>query len=237
MLQGEIEQEKKIAGEAAAGYVQPGMVVGLGTGSTAFYAIQALGKRVREGLAMQGIPTSQQTQILAQREGIPLMDFTQTLQIDLTIDGADEIDPQLNLIKGGGGALLREKIIAAASHQMIVIADASKRKPFLGHSPLPVEVTPFGWQTVAQRIEALGACAVLRMENGQPFVSDNHLYILDCTFSAIHRPAELEAALNAIPGAVINGLFVGLASLLIVGQGERIETIEQTGKRNRCPSP
>lgn len=228
MSQNPIEHEKRISGEAAAGYVESGMVVGLGTGSTAFYAIQALGEKVRAGLAIQAIPTSEQTHRLAQKEQIPLTDFTQILQIDLTIDGADEIDPKLNLIKGAGGALLREKIIAAASHEMIVIADSSKQRPFLGQGLLPVEVTPFGWQTVAKQIESLGAQVVLRKNKDAPFVSDNGLYILDCGFGEIKNPAELESTLNGIPGAVLNGLFVGLATRVILGKRDRVEIIEGT---------
>lgn len=227
MSQNDREQEKQLAGEAAAQYVQSGMVVGLGTGSTAYYAIKAIGKRVREGLSIQALPTSENTLALARSEKIPMIDFSQTVTIDLTIDGADEADSRLNLIKGGGGALLREKIIASASQEMIAIADSSKKVSCLGKFPLPVEVTPFGWQTVVREIEALGAQTVLREKQGEPFVSDNQMHILDCAFGEIKNPDELEAELNAIPGVVINGLFVGLASRLIIGQGAQVEIIER----------
>ncbi|MBF0279770.1 MAG: ribose-5-phosphate isomerase RpiA [SAR324 cluster bacterium] len=222
-----MEQEKKVAGEAAVDYVESGMVVGLGTGSTAYYAILELGRRVRDGIKIQAIPTSEHTRKLAESENIPMIDFSKTIKIDLTIDGADEVDPQLNMIKGGGGALLREKIIASASTEMIVIADSSKNVPCLGQFPLPVEVTPFGWQTVVPQIEALGARAVLREKNGETFVTDNHMYILDCHFGEINDPVVMEVEINDIPGVVINGLFVGLATRLLVGQGSSVKTIER----------
>ncbi len=227
MSQKKAEQEKQRAGEAAIQYVQAGMTLGLGTGSTAYYAIRELGRQVREGLTIQAIPTSEQTRQLAEIEKIPLIDFSESLKIDLTIDGADEIDPQLNMIKGGGGALLREKIIASASAEMIVVADASKAVPCLGNFPLPVEVTPFGWQTVVPQIEALGAEIVLREKNGAVWVTDNHLYILDCRFGEIKDPLVLETKLKAIPGVVITGLFIGLATRVIIGQGDSVKTIER----------
>lgn len=220
------EQEKKRVGEAAAQYIQSGMIVGLGTGSTAYYAIRAVGQMIREGLSIKAIPTSEQTRKLAEEENIPLVDFSTITRIDLTIDGADEADHQLALIKGGGGALLREKMIAAVSDEMIVIGDSSKLVPTLGQYSLPVEVTQFGWQSVAHQIQNLGITPVLREKEGQPYVTDNHNYILDCPFGKIEDPAALEKQLDAIPGVVINGLFVGLATRLLLAEGDSVKVIE-----------
>ncbi len=227
MLQYNVEREKRLAGEAAAAFVKSGMVVGLGTGSTTNYAIHALGQRAREGLSIQAIPTSEQTRLLAEKEQIPLVDFTETVQLDLTIDGADEVDPQLQLLKGGGGALLREKIVASISRELIIIVDSSKYVAMLGKYPLPVEVTPFGWQTVARRIEDLGAEIVLRKNAESVFFSENQNYILDCHFNEIADPWSLEATLNTIPGVVINGLFVGMTARCIVGSGHSTKIIER----------
>ena len=227
MPQYNVEREKQIAGEAAAAFVKSGMVVGLGTGSTTNYAIRALGRKAREGLSIQAIPTSEQTRLLAEKEQIPLVDFTETVQLDLTIDGADEVDPQLQLLKGGGGALLREKIVASISRELIIIVDSSKYVAMLGKYPLPVEVTPFGWQTVARRIEDLGAEIVLRKNAERVFFSENQNYILDCHFNEIADPWTLEATLNTIPGVVINGLFVGMTARCIVGCGHSTEIIER----------
>ncbi len=222
-----MSEEKRLAGEAAVDSVESGMVIGLGTGSTAYYAIRKLGERVRGGLSIRAIPTSEATRQLAQEEGIALTNFSEVTTLDLTIDGADEVDPHLNLIKGAGGALLREKIVAAASRQVITIADSTKVVPVLGNFPLPVEVTCFGWETVARRILDLGAQANLRQLNGNPFVTDNHQYILDCRFGRIEDPATLEEQLNRIPGVVISGLFVGLTTRALVGRVDTVETHER----------
>lgn len=211
---------KKAAGERAAELVDDGMIVGLGTGSTAFYAIQKLGDRVREGLLIRGIPTSEQSRIQAEREGIPLIDFAETIRIDLTIDGADEIDPAFNLIKGGGGALFREKLVATASHREIIVADESKLKDRLGGFPLPVEVVPFGWQYVRLKLEALGCRVRLRVSENRAFVTDNGNHILDCAFGAIDDPADLERCIAAICGVVESGLFVGLAHQVVIGKAD-----------------
>lgn len=211
---------KKVAGERAAELVDDGMIVGLGTGSTAYYAIQKLGGRVREGLLIRGIPTSEQSRIQAEREGIPLIDFAETIRIDLTIDGADEIDPAFNLIKGGGGALFREKLVATASHREIIVADESKLKDRLGGFPLPVEVVPFGWQYVRLNLEALGCRARLRVSENGAFVTDNGNHILDCAFGAIDDPADLERRIGAICGVVESGLFVGLAHQVVIGKAD-----------------
>ena len=170
---------KQIAGECAAGYVQSNTTVGLGTGSTAYYALKKLGERVAEGLSIRGVPTSQQSHDLAIEFGIPLTDFSAIEHIDLTIDGADEIDRDFNLTKGGGGALLREKIVAAATVREIIVGDESKMCQSLGAFPLPVEVTPFGWQATLGHLAALGCDPVLRKSDSKPFVTDNGNYIID----------------------------------------------------------
>ena len=219
------DREKQLAAEAAAELVEDGMTVGLGTGSTAAFAVRKLGGRVRAGLKMRGIPTSEATRALAEAEGIPLTTLAETPSIDLTLDGADEFDPALNLIKGGGGALFREKIVAAASRRLVIFADSSKRVSRLGAFPLPVEVNPFGWQATAARIEALGARVTLRGGADAPFVSDNHGHVLDCAFGEIPDPPALEAALRAIVGVTVTGLFVGLAETVLMGEGELVRTI------------
>ena len=216
------DQEKKLAGEAAAALVQDGMIVGLGTGSTAAFAIQKLGERVRGGMRIQGVPTSEWTAARARAEGIPLTDFSRVTHIDITLDGADEFDPGLNLIKGGGGALFREKIVAAASQRLVIFADSTKRVPVLGRFPLPVEVNPYGWQVVAERITALGARVSLRQKEGRPFVSDNHGHILDCAFGEIPNPEVLEERLKHIVGVMETGLFVGMASLILLAEGQTV---------------
>ena len=204
------------------------MIVGLGTGSTAHFAIRRLGERVREGLRIHGIPTSEQSRIQAEREGIPLTDFDLAARIDLTIDGADEIDPAFNLIKGGGGALLREKLVATASRREIIVADESKLKNRLGGFPLPVEVTPFGWKFVRLQVEALGCRASLRVQENRAFVTDNGNHILDCAFGVINDPADLERRLAAICGVVESGLFVGLAHQVVIGRADG--TVEERVK-------
>ncbi len=222
---------KKAAGERAAELVDDGMIVGLGTGSTAFYAIRKLGERVREGLRIRGIPTSEQSRNQAESEGIPLIDFSDATRIDLTIDGADEIDPAFNLIKGGGGALFREKLVAAASLREIIVADETKLKDRLGESPLPVEVVPFGWQYVQLKLEALGCRASLRIRENRTFVTDNGNHILDCAFGGIEEPGDLERRIGGICGVVESGLFVGLAHQIVIGKADG--TIEE-----RCrPQP
>ena len=216
------EQEKKLAAETAAALVQEGMIIGLGTGSTAAFAIQKLGARIREGLHIQCVPTSEWTAQRAREENIPLIDFSQTTHIDLTLDGADEFDADLNLIKGGGGALFREKIVAAASQQLVIFADATKRVARLGRFPLPVEVNPYGWQVVAERITRLGARVTLRQKDGKPFISDNHGLILDCAFGEIPDPPTLEEKLKHVVGVMETGLFVGMANRIILAEGTSV---------------
>jgi ribose 5-phosphate isomerase A len=213
-----LDQEKRLAARAAAEMVEPGCIVGLGSGSTATHAIRFLGDRVRDGLKIIGIPTSQKTKQLAEHLGIPLATLEEYPQIDIDIDGADEIDPQLNLIKGGGGALLREKIIAAASRRFIVLGDSSKLVSHLGKFPLPVEVIPFTQSLIATRISALGAQVSLRGGSGSPYVTDEGHHILDCTFGEIADPAALAEKLRAIPGIVEHGLFIGMAEMALIGK-------------------
>ena len=222
------EELKKLAGEKAAEYVKDGMIVGLGTGSTVYYTILKLGELVRSGrLNIVGIPTSIATEKLAAEQGIMVGTLEDYPEIDLTIDGADEIDPNLNLIKGMGGALLREKIIAMASKYEIIIADGSKEVQTLGtRSALPVEILPFALTVVRPILEELCADAVLREKDGKTFISDNGNYIMDCRFDAIAEPRELESKLNNIPGVVENGLFLSRANLAILGTTDGLRILE-----------
>lgn len=219
--------EKQRAAEAAVEYVKDGMIVGLGTGSTTEFAVKKLGEKVRDGLAIRGIPTSDITKKQAEEEGIPLIDFSETLFIDLTIDGADEIDADLNMIKGGGAALLREKIVASASREEIIIVSSEKFVHQLGSFPLPVEVIPFGWQVIFNQLETLGGSPDLRLKYGQPLRTDQGNYIIDCRFSQIIDAVQLEQLLNMIPGVVENGLFTGLCSRMIMADGDKIVVKEQ----------
>jgi len=213
------DQEKQIAARAAVELVEAVSIVGLGSGSTATYAVRFLAERVREGLKIIGIPTSQQTKHLAEQLGIPLATLDERPKIDIDIDGADEIDPQLNLIKGGGGAFLREKIIASASRRFIVIADSAKQVKRLGKFPLPVEVVPFAQSLIKPQIEALGAKVSLRSyAYGNPYVTDEGHHILDCTFGEIPDPPALAEKLCHIPGVIEHGLFIGMAELAFIGK-------------------
>ena len=217
-----MSSEKKLAARAAIEYVHDGMILGLGTGTTASYALQFLGERVRQGLNVQGIPTSETTRQLALREQIPLTDFSRSSRIDLCIDGTDEINDNLDMIKGGGGALLREKIVASCSDFYIIIADSSKKVNQLGTFPLPVEVVSFGWQVVFDQLEELKFSPVLRIQDESPFLTDDGNCIIDCNMGRIDDPLDLETKLNRIPGIVENGLFAGMCDLLILGEGDDV---------------
>jgi ribose 5-phosphate isomerase A len=213
------DDQKRAAAEAAVALVQDGMIVGLGTGSTAAFAIDALVERVRQGLRIIGIPTSERSAAQARAGGIPLGTLEQHHRIALTIDGADEIARgSLDLIKGLGGALLREKIVAAASDRLVIVADSMKLVDELGTGvPVPVEVVPFGWQTTAERLARLGANPVLRRDStGQAFHTDGGNLILDCGFGPIADAATLEPALSHVVGVVESGLFIGMAELALV---------------------
>ena len=206
---------KQTIGEKASEYLKDGMIVGLGSGSTAYWAIRKIGELVRNGLQIKGVPTSKNTEELALAESIPLVEIAGLDHIDITIDGADEFDPHKNVIKGGGGALLREKIVASLTDFYIIIADASKSSGILGTYPVPVEVTPFAWQVTGRQLGKLGCTVSARMDQDQLFITDNKNYILDCCFNRIEQPEELAIQINSIPGVVENGLFLNMARLLI----------------------
>jgi len=220
------ENLKQKAGEYAARFVKDGMVVGLGTGSTVAYTIKKLGEAVKEGLRITGIPTSIESEKLARSSGIELSSLKEHPEIDLTIDGADEVNPDLDLIKGMGGALLREKIVAKASKVEIIVVDESKLVKVLGlKTPLPVEVLPFGLLATKKEVEKFGCEVMLRKSGESAFITDNGNYILDCKFESIREPHKLENALNNIPGVVENGLFLDIADRVIVAKQKGIEEI------------
>ncbi|MFZ1103584.1 MAG: ribose-5-phosphate isomerase RpiA [Hyphomicrobiaceae bacterium] len=228
------DQYKRQAAEHAITLVEDGMALGLGTGSTAAHFVDLLGQRVREGLKVVCVPSSEATRAQAERLGIPLADLDQRPALDLTVDGADEIDPALRLIKGGGGALLREKIVAMASDRMVVIADHSKRVATLGAFPLPVEIVPFAAGTTRNLVEELAAEAGctgeirLRLRpDGQPFLTDCGHLILDCAFGRIDEPEALDDALKWVPGVVENGLFLGIADAAIVAGPDGVVVLER----------
>jgi ribose 5-phosphate isomerase A len=215
------DRQKALAAHKAMEFVQDGQILGLGTGSTVHHFLTALGKRVQQGLRVRGVPTSQATAVYARQLGIPLLSNEEPWDIDVAVDGADQVDPHLNLIKGGGGALLREKIVAKAAQQFIVIVDQAKQVPSLGlHFPLPVEIVPFGWRTTQRHLENLGWQSPLRQKAGQPFLTDNGNYIMDLHIPEIADPAALELSLNQIPGVVECGLFVMMTSLVITGTND-----------------
>jgi ribose 5-phosphate isomerase A len=229
-MQRETQQDtwKLLAGEAAAELVESGMVVGIGTGSTAAYMVQALSRRIQAGLLIIGaVPTSEATEQLARSLGIPLTNLNAHPELDLAIDGADEIDGHLNLIKGGGGALLREKIVASASHRFIVIADVTKQVTQLGlRAVLPVETIPFAVTPVSRRLQALGASVQIRQRSNQVFITDNGNMILDCSFpNGIADPADLQACIRCIVGVVETGLFLNMTERAIIGGPEGIKQI------------
>ncbi|MEJ8476091.1 ribose-5-phosphate isomerase RpiA [Roseibium algae] len=228
------DELKRLAAERAVADVEPGMKLGIGTGSTAEHFVRALGQRVRDGLDVIGVPTSERTAELAKAEGITLTTLEEMPELDLTIDGADELDPQLVLIKGGGGALLREKIVAAASKRMIVIADVGKLVDVVGAYPLPIEVIPFG---LGATWKALEACLVandlpvkmaLRGGDEHPFVTDGGHYIIDAHLERIPHPACLADDLTAVPGVVEHGMFISLATKAYVAGPEGVITVEDT---------
>lgn len=230
-MPGDVEALKRAAArEGVDGYVRSGMVVGLGSGTTAAFAVRRIGELLGRGDIgnVCGIPTSEETARIAREVGIPLMGLDEA-RPDLTIDGADEVNPGLDLIKGRGGALLREKIVAASGGGLIVVADDSKVVDTLGEGPLPVEVDRFGWEATLEALEALGCEPALRRTGEGPFITDGGHYTADCLFSSISDPAALETEIRSIPGALECGLFVGLTRAAVVarsGAGERVEVIE-----------
>jgi len=228
-----IDKAKFVAAKRAVDFVEDGMRVGLGTGSTAAWMVRCLAEVVRQdGLKIRAVPTSTRTAALARELGIEVVSLDEAKWLDLTIDGADEFDGDLNLIKGGGGALLQEKIVATASDQMIVIADAGKEVGALGAFPLPVEVIPFGWQTTKALIEemlvsidVLGRSTSLRMNGDRPFVTDEGNHILDLHLGRIGNARQFAMVLNQVPGVVENGLFIDICDVVVVGYGDgRVET-------------
>lgn len=220
---------KQVAAEEAVTHIQNGMTVGLGTGSTAAFAIQKIGARVaEEGLQIKAIATSDRSEQMAHELQIPIVGFEEIDRIDITIDGADEVDEHLNLIKGGGGALLREKIVSVQTQKNIIIVDETKLVKHLGAFPLPVEVVPFALTVVKRQLEKLGCTTTLRKKEQQPYLTDNHNYILDCNFGQIENPAYLHDTINAITGVVDNGLFIQRASMVIVAYNDgSIKTLWQ----------
>ena len=227
-----IDKAKFVCAKHAAGLVESGMRVGLGTGSTAAWLVKCLGEMVRdEGLRIQGVPTSTRTAELARNVGIDVISLDEAKWLDLTIDGADEFDGELNLIKGGGGALLQERIVATASDRMVVIADVGKEVETLGAFPLPIEVIPFGWQTTQALVEetlvsmdVLGRSSALRMNGDTPYITDEGNHILDLHLKRIGNARQLALVLNQMPGVVENGLFVDICDTVVIGYGDgRIE--------------
>ena len=228
------DQWKQQAAERAIALVEIGMSLGLGTGSTAARFVDLVGQRVKEGLKVRCVPTSEATRMQAERLGIPLISLDEQPFLDLTVDGADEFDAELRLLKGGGGALLREKIVAAASAQMVVVADRSKQVAILGKFPLPVEVVRFGLAATRGMVEVLASDAGCEGEitlrtgkDGQPFVTDGGNFIFDCAFGRIEDPEALDEALRLIPGVIENGLFLGIADAAIVAGPDGVVMLER----------
>lgn len=223
-----VDQKKKNAAEHAVAQIESGMRVGLGTGSTAKFAVMALGRRIKdEGLKIKGVPTSEATRALAVEHGVPLLSFEEADRLDVCIDGADEADPGLNLTKGGGGALLREKVVAFVSERFTCVVDDAKLVDKLHAFPLPIEVVPFAEKVVERELVRLGGQPVLRKRDGGPYLTDNGLWILDCRFPPIDDPPMLARALSSIPGVAEHGLFCGLAHALVVGTDSGVRVIER----------
>ncbi len=227
------DQQKQAAALAALEYVKPGMKLGLGTGSTAKYFVEALAEKVKNGLDVSCVPTSRVTADLAKGLGIKLISLNEAVALDLTVDGADEIDPKLNLIKGGGGALLIEKIVASSSRNVIIIAEEAKRVKTLGKFPLPLEVVPFGYRTTAWKLEhafnilKLKPKMSLRMGAvGKPFTTDTGHFIFDCAIGEIPDAQRLDALLNTVPGVVDTGLFISTAKIALIGTSKGVVKLE-----------
>lgn len=221
-----IDDDKRLAAEAAVAEIEAGMLVGLGSGSTAAFAIAAIGAKVRSGLAIDAVATSVASAKLAIQHGIELLDFEDVAAVDLVIDGADELDSALRAIKGAGGAMLREKIVASSAKRMVVVADGSKRVERLGKAPVPIEVLPFAKSFVAAEVRRLGGEPVLRRRGSDPYLTDQDNIVFDCAFGMLDASEELAAALDAIPGLLGHGLFcreVDAAYLAADGRVDRIE--------------
>lgn len=219
--------EKQAAAREAVKLITDHSIVGLGTGSTAYYAILEVAELVKSGLQIKGVPTSEHTASLATSLGIPLLDINEVRSIDVTIDGADEFDEQLNLIKGGGGALFREKIVASLTKKEVIIADAGKKVAKLGGFKVPLEVVPIALNYVLREIGKLHGSGVVRMSAGKPFITDNHNLIVDADFGLIDDPGVLSGQLNQIEGVLAHGLFVDLAAIVIMGEGSKTVTFSR----------
>ncbi|OLO39354.1 ribose 5-phosphate isomerase A [Alkalihalophilus pseudofirmus] len=221
----EIDLKKKAVGEKAVEYIEDGMTIGLGSGSTVFWMMKKLGELIEKGLQVRGVPSSLRTEGWAKDFGIPLVYFSEVAQLDLAIDGADEVDGNFQLSKGGGGSLLREKVVDGAADQLIIVVDDSKLVQNLGSFPLPVEVVPFGWELTAQKIASLGCTPKLRSINDEIYVTNNGNYILDCKFQTIPDPEQLHEKLKLLLGVVETGLFINMTDIVIVGEESGISIL------------
>jgi ribose 5-phosphate isomerase A len=218
------DDKKRRAAERALEFLKDGQVIGLGTGSTAKFVIEAIAQQIISGLMIKGVPTSIASERLARELGIQIVELNEADSIDITFDGADEVDGDFNMIKGGGGALTREKLVALASKKRVILIDDSKLVSKLGQSwPLPVEVLPFAWTFSSRHLSALGCKATLRMRDQEPFVTDNGNYVLDCDFGPIEDPSAMERRIKLLPGVIESGLFVGIADTLVIGFEDRVE--------------
>lgn len=215
----------KLAAEYAVKFVEDGMKIGLGSGTTVYWTILKLGELVKQGMDIKGIPTSLKTEAIAKDVGIPLIDFSHTQKLDLTIDGTKQIDPHLNMIKGGGGSFFREKIVAHASERVIIVADRSKQVTVLGAYPVPVEVHPFAWQYTVSLLEQFGCQVTMRMKDDSMIMTDNDHYIADCLFDKIDDPASLDKELKLVPGVIETGIFCELAHLFITTDNKGMITM------------
>jgi ribose 5-phosphate isomerase A len=228
-----LEAYKKAAAEAAVVHIQSGMKVGLGTGSTANYFIEALARRAKEGLDVVCLPTSVATRTLAEKLGLKISNLEESAYVDVTVDGTDEFDPEFRLIKGGGGAMHREKIVASSSRFMVVIADHTKRVQTLGKFPLPVEVSRYGVKATAWKLERafnalnLKGQMTLRVRDGKPFVTESGNAIIDCSLGAIPEPSKLDGLLNSIPGVIETGLFIGICGVVYVAGPNGVEELKR----------
>ncbi|QTN00283.1 ribose-5-phosphate isomerase RpiA [Sediminibacillus dalangtanensis] len=224
----DVEEKKRRAGEKAVEYIEDGMTIGLGSGSTVYWMIKKLGERIKQGLEVKGVPSSLRTEAWAREFGIPLVYFSEVNRLDLAIDGADEVDPDFQLIKGGGGSLLREKLVADAAKKLIIIVDESKQVQKLGRFPLPVEIVRFGWESTARKLSSFGCNPMLRKtEDGEVFVTNNDNYIVDCVFDAITDPEGLHRELKLLLGVVETGLFLKRTDKVIVGRKRGVDILER----------
>lgn len=233
-MSGNADLRKKAVGEKAVEYVKDGMVLGLGSGSTVYWMLKKLGERVKEGLTIKAVPSSLRTEGWANEFGVPLVTLLEARRLDLAIDGADEVDLDFNLIKGGGGSLLREKLVNDAANRLIIVVDESKLVQQLGAFPLPVEIVPFGWENTAAKIAKLQCLPKLRKKDNEIFVTNNGNYIVDCEFSEITDPVGLHQRLKMILGVVETGLFIDMADLVLVGEEDGVRVLEKGRGNELC---